>query len=127
MSTTYFLRPALSQMVPEAFIHLERLIIGMEKMNRGWHTHIQSIHCRVFWEKGAKARSASCVLLRHCMLPSSSSSSLFTSSSSSSSSSPILPPFLSITGVKQLFAYFYEMFNSIVVRTHTVSYKGGGG
>ena len=39
MSTTYFLRPALSQMVPEAFIHLERLIIGMEKMNRGWHTH----------------------------------------------------------------------------------------
>ena len=38
MSTTYFLRPALSQMVPEAFIHLERLIIGMEKMNRGWHT-----------------------------------------------------------------------------------------
>ena len=39
MSTTYYLRPALSQMVPEAFIHLERLIIGMEKMNRGWHTH----------------------------------------------------------------------------------------
>ena len=39
MSTTYFLRPALSQMVPEAFIHLERLNIGMEKMNRGWHTH----------------------------------------------------------------------------------------
>ena len=122
MSTTYFLRPALSQMVPEAFIHLERLIIGMEKMNRGWHTHIQSIHCRVFWEKGAKARAASCVLLRHCMLPSSSSSSLPTSSSS-----PISPPFLSITGVKQSFAYYYEMFNSIVVRTHTVSYKGGGG